>query len=205
MNFIIYTSIFTTIGVAILSYFQKSNDRWLSWIKLYCLINVLIEITSKFLAEYGVKNIFLYYILIWVELFFIIQFFYCHSVTIQKFNKLWFYLIIYIILSFILIFFDTSNEFKPYSGIFGGLIIFLFCLTALVDEIKNPALSNFLKKPVFWFISAFLVYYGCTWVILLGTQLFTIKPELFIYIWDGHNILNILKNILIVIGLLWIR
>jgi hypothetical protein len=78
-------------------------------------------------------------------------------------------------------------------------------LLFLANEFRNPKVTNIVKEPVFWFASAFLIYYGCSWLILLGTQLFTINQELFIYIWDGQNILNIIKNILIMVGILWIR
>lgn len=104
-----------------------------------------------------------------------------------------------------LIKFDSISHFSPYSGIFEGFVVFICCLLYLANELKNPKVTNIIKVPAFWFVSALLIYYGCSWLILLGTQLVTFKQELFIYIWDGQNILNIIKNILIIIGILWVR
>jgi len=88
---------------------------------------------------------------------------------------------------------------------FEGFVVFICCLLYLANEIKNPLVTNIVKVPVFWFVSAFLIYYGCSWIILLGTQLIPIKKELFNYIWYGQNIFNIIKNFFNTIGKLWIR
>lgn len=205
MNLISTLSIISTVALAIYSAYNFNRFNQYKWIVIYCFINATVEIVAFIFALRGIHNFLLYYVLIFTEIFAITLFFYSASAFITKVRKVYFFIFIYSILCLLLFKFESFTHFSPYSGIFEGFVIFIFCLLHLANEIKNPKVSNIVKVPVFWFVSAFLIYYGCSWLILLGTQLFTFKQELFIYIWDGQNILNIIKNILITIGILWIR
>lgn len=205
MNFISTISIISTVAIALYSASNFKRYNQYKWIVIYCFINATVEIVSLILALSGIHNFLMYYVLIFSEIFAIILFFYSTSMFFSKMRKLYFFAFIYSVLSLLLFKFTSFSHFNPYSGIFEGFVVFICCLLFLANEIKNPKVTNIVEVPVFWFVSAFLIYYGCSWLILLGTQLFTVKQELFIYIWDGHNILNIIKNILITIGILWIR
>lgn len=205
MNLISILSIISTVALAIYCFININRFYSHRWIAIYCFINASVEIVAFILAKKGINNIALYYTLLITEIYAILQFFYSSSSALDRFNKKKLFILIYSIL-FILIFkFDSFSFFSPYSGIFIGFMVFICCLLYMINEIKNPTVPDIIRVPVFWFISAFLIYYGCSWIIFLGTQLFTVKQELFIYIWDGQNILNILKNILITVGFLWIR
>lgn len=184
---------------------SKNQSDLQKWMRIYCLVNASVEIIAFVLARFGVNNIPLFYILILTEISVIIQFFYVATNFVFKIKKLHLFIFVYSILLALIFQLDSFKNFSTYVAIFEGFIVFIFCLFYLANEIKNPSVSNIVKAPVFWFVSAFLIYYGCSWLILLGTQLFAIEQELFIYIWDGQNILNILKNVLITIGLLCLR
>lgn len=205
MSLISTISTISAVALAIYCLINFNQFRQYLWIIIYCFINATVEIVALLFALNGINNIPLFYILIFIELYAMIQFFYSTSTFLSKIKKLHFFIVIYSVLVFLIFKFDSFIYISPYSRMFEGFVVFICCLLYLANEIKNPLVTNIVKVPVFWFVSAFLIYYGCSWLILLGTQLIPIKKELFIYIWDGQNIFNIIKNILITIGILWIR
>jgi hypothetical protein len=79
--------------------------------------------------------------------------------------------------------------------------IFLLILMYYGDELNEPKADKILNKPEFWIVSGLFIYYGATWIILLAAHYFVKSPITFMYIWEGQNVLNILKNIAIAIGL----
>lgn len=205
LNLITTFSIFSTVALAIYCLLKLNRFTLYYWIVIYCIINASVEIIAFTFAIKGLNNILFYYVLIFIEFFTIVQFLYTSSEVFSNIKKIYLLIFAYTLLLIIFFIFDSTEHFSPYSGMFEAFMVFLFCLLYFVNQIKNPMFKNIVKVPMFWIISAFLIYYGCSWLILLGTQLLPIKQELFIYIWEGQNILNIIKNILIFVGFLWIQ
>ncbi|MEO6692615.1 MAG: hypothetical protein ABIO44_09775 [Saprospiraceae bacterium] len=124
------------------------------------------------------------------------------SPTVNKVFNWKVLLLIYVFLFSTFLIFENIHIYYPYSRIIEGIIIFLACLSYFNDELRAPKVTRIVKEPAFWFVSAFLIYYGSSWLILLGSSFYNQDSNLFIYIWGGNNILNIIKNMLIVIGLI---
>ena len=205
MNIVTYISIASTLAVTILCLFKFNNSNPIKWISLYCIAGALIEIASTILALNGIPNILLYYVLIWLEVFTILLFFTSSSNTINKLSPLWLFALVYLILLLILLFLDSTKSLHPYSGIFESLLIFIAGLISFNDELRAPKYSDILREPFFWFTASLILFYGCNSFILIGAKLFSFEKESFNYIWNYQNLLSILKNIMIFIGLVLYR
>jgi hypothetical protein len=55
-------------------------------------------------------------------------------------------------------------------------------------------------KPNYWFVSSFLLYYGSTWLILLGSTFLISDKNMFAHVWDIKNVVAILRNIMLFVG-----
>lgn len=200
MNIIIYCSIFTTIALAYYGLSKLSLISSVKWIILYCVIGAIVELLSRFLAVNGIPNIFLYYILVWIEIIVLVFYFNSISETIAKIPLVCLFVPICILMFLILLFLDNSKSLSPYSGIFQGLLIFVLGIITFSDELKVPVYSDIMKEPFFWFVASLILYYGCTSIVLIGAKVFSVDKDIFNYIWNYQNILSILKNIMIAIG-----
>lgn len=205
MNGFILTSFLSTFALAVYSIFKFTNSNPIKWIVLYCLADAFIEIFSNTLALSGIPNIFLYYILVWIETFFLLFYYKSVSTTIGSISDLKLFLPVYLILFLILVFLSSSNSISPYSGIFQGLLLFVLGLISFHDELRAARYSDILREPFFWFVASFIVYYGCSSIVLIGAKLFAVDKEVFNYIWNYQNILSILKNIMIATGFMLSR
>ncbi len=177
------------------------QDTKFRWILYYCVSSFIIESIGDLLAFLSITNIAFFYLFIWNSTFAILGFFIQQSNTIRK--LLTFRVLLIIVIHFTLIFIlcEDINKFHPFSAVTEGIIIFLCCLIYYGDELNEPKIDKILNKPEFWIVSGFFIYYGVLWIILLAAHYFVQNPSTFKFIWDGQNILNILKNIAIAIGL----
>jgi len=205
LNKFILASFISTIVLTIYGSFKFTNNIPLKWIILYCFVDSVIEIFSNVLALNGISNIFLYYILIWIETFVLLFYFNSISAAIGKIPLTWLLLPIYFLLFLIRLFLDNSAHLSPFSGIFQGFLIFVLGLITFNDELRNPKYSDILGEPFFWFVASFILYYGCSSIVLIGAKVFSVDKETFNYIWNYQNILNILKNIMIAIGFIMFK
>ena len=172
---------------------------------LYCITDSIVEIFTNALAINGIPNIFLYYILVWIETFVLLFFFDSVSATIRKIPLIWLFLSVYLILFLIWLFLDNSKSLSPFSGIFQGLLIFVLGLISFNDELQTPKHADILREPFFWFVASLILYYGCSSIVLIGAKIFAVDKEVFNYIWNYQNILSILKNIMITLGFMLSR
>jgi len=205
LNGFILTSFISTVALAIYGSFKFSNTNPIKWIVLYCLADAIIEIFTNALALNGIPNIFLYYILVWIETFLLLLYFKSVSATIGSIPYLKLFIPVYVILLQILVFLSSTKSISPYSGIFQGLLLFVLGLISFHDELRAARYSDILREPFFWFVASCIVYYGCSSIVLIGAKIFAVDKEVFNYIWNYQNILSILKNIMIATGFMLSR
>ncbi|MBK7302942.1 MAG: hypothetical protein IPN15_08990 [Saprospiraceae bacterium] len=205
MTLVGYSELSVAIITALVSILIPTKSIESKWIRLYCLLNVILDFVAFILARKGIINIPVVYLLIWVEVFILLQYFFIILYPSTKILKFRLYLIIYLIFIGILVFFESFFAFNPYTQIFEGIIIFICCVIYLQKQLKTPTVPFIYEVPNFWFVSGFLIYYGCTWLMLSTIEYFIIDPKLFKYIWDYQNILSILKNIAIIIGFICLK
>ncbi|MCC6816181.1 MAG: hypothetical protein IT267_07200 [Saprospiraceae bacterium] len=202
MSLITNGSIASTIAVAVFSILKFDNSKIIKWVAFYCLIDAVIEIIAQILVRIGEPNIFLFYILIWLEVFMLMKYFHATSKSVARLSFIKMSIIIYSILAIILLYFESIKSLHPYSGTFQSLFIFFLGLLSFNDELKIPKHSDIIKEPYFWFTSSFVIFYGCNSFILIGANVTFENKESFNSIWLYQNLLTIIKNILIFVGIL---
>lgn len=205
MTIITYSATIANIIVAVLSLKYYSNTPSYKWIRLYCLTKGIIDLLAVILNKLIITNIPLFFIMIWSEVFLILHFFISVSPTILKIPKVTLMLTAYVLLLCTFLYFENLFKFSVHSRIIEGIIVFACCLAYFRDEFKSLRLTILFSEPTYWFISSFLIYYGSTWLILLGSTYFIADKNLFVYVWDFQNILAILQNILIFIGFRYLK
>lgn len=191
-----------SILVAIFCLFIPAKSSELKWIKIYCLFNAFADLLIDVLALNGINNILIIELFIGFEVFILLNFFSTISNVIFKILKLQNYLLIYLVYFVIIIFYNKPFTLNPFALIYEGILVFTCCIIYFLEELKSPTVPFLYEEPSFWFGAGFLIYYGGTWIIHLGIQYFVVDPKMFVYIWEGQNILSILKYIIIAIGLI---
>ncbi|MBK9632861.1 MAG: hypothetical protein IPO62_17705 [Saprospiraceae bacterium] len=198
MNLIAICSTFITIAVAFLC-FKKSNQlNSFHWIKWYCIFSSLVEVVSFILAELKIPNLFLFQFIILIETIIILNYFKVVSSTLNKWIKNW---IIVVLICIYLLQYNSFTNLNPFNAILEGMSIFTCCLIYLFDELKIPKSISIINEPNFWFIAAFLIYYGSSWLLLLCAQFVISEIDIFNFVWNAQNIINIIKYIVISIGI----
>ncbi|MBK7233803.1 MAG: hypothetical protein IPH93_16465 [Saprospiraceae bacterium] len=205
MTIFIFLELLVVVVVASAAYLTKIKVEYHKWVKYYCILNAVLGVIAASLALNKVSNILVIYLLIWVELFLLFKYFKEISSYVRKVPNIIGLLSIYLILFFIHFFFEKINSFSPYSLIFEGLVVFCFCISFFIEQVKAPKEPLIFLNPDFWFVSAFILYYGGTWLILASSQYFINDKGLFIYLWDLHNIISILKYLAIGVGFYHIK
>lgn len=173
----------------------------LKWIAYYCISSFILELTGDILWFLKINNVAVFYLYIWNSTFCLIGFFIQQSIQIRKILTYKVALFLLIIFTLIFIQYEGIKTFHSFNAILEGIIIFSCCLIYYSDELNEPIADKILNKPEFWIVSGLFIYYGATWILLLAAHYFVKNPSTFMYIWEGQNMLNILKNIAIGIGL----
>lgn len=199
----IYTffEIIAAIVVAVYGFFTFGKSTSLKWVRYYCFINAVLDSLAITLAMNGVNNMFVVYLLIWAETYVLFKYFREISNRVGKMPGLISYIILYSIFLSINLAFENYQNFNPYSLILESILVFTCCIIFFYEQAKAPQDPFFFHIPDFWFASAFLVYYGSIWLILIGAQYFLIDYNQFVYIWDIQNVISVIKNVGIMVGL----
>ncbi|HRI35087.1 MAG TPA: hypothetical protein PLD02_15165 [Saprospiraceae bacterium] len=124
------------------------------------------------------------------------------SITVNKYIGNW---LILGLTGLYLLRYNSLTNLNPFNAILEGMIVFTCGLTYLSDELRMPKSNIIVYDPNFWFVTAFLLYYGCTWLLLLCAQYVITESNIFNYVWNVQNIFNIFKYIIIFLGLRFIK
>jgi hypothetical protein len=187
--------------VAVYAFVTIENTSSLKWVRYYCFINAILDSLAISLAMNGVNNMIVVYLLIWAEMYVLFKYFREISNRIGRMPELISYILLYVIFFSINLTFENYQNFNPYSLILESILVFACCNIFFYEQAKAPKDPFFFHIPDFWFASAFLVYYGSIWLILIGAQYFLVDYKQFVYIWDIQNVISVIKNIGIMVGL----
>ncbi len=200
-----FLELFIVIGIALYANLTLVKEKHHNWIKYYCLVNAILGGIAATLALNKISNLIIIYMLIWIEVYLLSIYFRKVSSNVVKLPEFLSLSIIYSILIIIHLLLESLNSFSPYSRIFEGIIVFCYCTLYFIEQAKTPKEPLIFLNPNFWFVSGFMIYYGGTWLILASSQYFINDKGLFIYLWDLHNIISILKYVSIGIGFYLIK
>lgn len=153
------------------------------------------------LSGVKINNIFLIYLLTGFELIFLIKYFSNLLENVRWIGSWKSLAILFLLLISTFAIKHPQAYINPNPQIIEGLYITFLCLLFFNKELKHPKYTNILIEPSFWFVVGFLFYYGCSLLILLSTNYF-FEAEKFIYVWNIHNLLYLIKNIFLIVGLI---
>ncbi len=201
MNNILFFSALSTFLVGIYSILFIRKAQEFKWVLNYCIFNAIIEALTLILAWWQINNIILIYVLVFGELFFLIKYFSNLLENVKWIGSWKSLVILFLLLISTFAIKHPQAYINPNPQIIEGLYITFLCLLFFNKELKHPKYTNILIEPSFWFIVGFLFYYGCSLLILLSTNYF-FEAEKFIYVWNIHNLLYLIKNIFLIVGLI---
>jgi len=101
----------------------------------------------------------------------------------------------------IIYFFLNMNSHKKFDSLpasIESIIIIIFCILFLFDQINTPEINILYESPKFWVISGFLIYMAGGLFLFIYADSFTKEQKN--YYWNINAIINILKNIFIAIA-----
>lgn len=202
MNLIANISAILTITITYLCIRKGPQTKSFQWIIWYCILNTIIEFISFILAEFKLSNLFLFQFLIIIESVIILNYFKLVSITVNKYTGNW---LILALTGLYLFQYNSLTNLNPFNAILEGMIVFTCSLTYLSDELRIPKSNIIVYEPNFWFVTAFLLYYGCTWLLLLCAQYVITETNIFNYVWNVQNIFNIIKYIIIFLGIRFLK
>jgi hypothetical protein len=111
---------------------------------------------------------------------------------------------IYIILGVLNLFFVQQEEIASYAKLLGSIIIVTYAITYFYRLMVDLPTLEVHRLPMFWFNSAFLIFHAGTVFLFAFTSylVHVLKDNLLIY-YSFHNVLSIIENAIIIVGLLF--
>jgi len=191
-------SVILPFGLAIYQLkYLRNNLRLILFLLAFSL---LADVISYFLSRSAISTIWIAnpYLLIQFSLLMMIYF-----IELQRPRFLIFIALAYIIYFIVSTFFIYGVfNFNTYANSISGLILVGLSIYYLYHLLKELQVDNIAKVPMFWITFAVLCYYGGTLALFLLNNLTADNyPNSHRMYWIFHNICNILKNILLAIGL----
>jgi len=191
-------SVILPFGLAIYQLKYLRNN--LRLILILLLFSLLADGLSYFLSRRAINTNWIvnYYLLIQFSLFGMIY-------LIELKRPRFLMLIALVFVPYFVIgtmFFYGLFDFNTHANSIAGLILVGISIYYLYHLLKELQVDNIAKVPMFWITFAVLCYYGGTLALFLVNNLMADNyPDSHRMLWIFHNICNILKNILLAIGL----
>ncbi len=178
-----------------------------SLLLIYLIVNIIVFGTSNILGSYKINNLYLYHFYTLIEL---VTVSYYITKKVLKKNLRVFYIIsicFFVFWIINIIFWEPLSEFNSNSAVLASLIILLLTMYYMLELSKSEDILYFQKLPGFWIASAFLVSCAISILSLVAYKYFQQNNlvEEGIRVWIIESIGNILKFILLIIGLLCYR
>ncbi len=115
----------------------------------------------------------------------------------------WLFISLILVISLINFFFiQTPLVFNSYINYFIAILLIILCLVYLYRLLKELPALDIYRFPPLWIVFAILTYYGGTLFLFLFNNYF-LSTNIITHrsIWILHNVLNILKNLLLALAL----
>ena len=110
--------------------------------------------------------------------------------------------LLFVVVWFINFLFIQKDELNTYTKAFGSIILIFYCLLYYYRLLIDLPVQQLQRVPMFWYVTSNLVYNAGTLFLLLFTTYLVevLHNDLLIY-WSFHNILDIIQDLLIMLGL----
>lgn len=172
-------------------------------IPLYLLITFLIMFLSNVMADRYINNSYLYHAYSLIELVFFSI--YIRKLTGDSSSLIRFILPLYVLIWITnLLFFESYLKFNSNSSGIAYLMLIIYSLNYFLFLSRSEEIMTFQKSPAFWIVSGFLFYSVLN--VLIATiykYTFELSPSDKNLVFNFSYVSNIIKFILIIIGVLW--
>ena len=110
--------------------------------------------------------------------------------------------LIYCIFWFVNFIFFQKDDLNTYTKAFGSIIFIFYCLLYYHKLLTDLPVQELQRMPMFWYVTSNLVYNAGTLFLLLFVSYLieVLHNDLLIY-WSFHNILDIIQDLLVMVGL----
>lgn len=199
LNVISAWSILVPIAIGML--YVRSYSFTIRLLFIFVCITGLLELVSGVMMSFGVNNLILFHLHVYLEFIFISVIFYLtydsffwRAVSLS-------FLAIFLVYSFINItFYEGLQLFNSNQRYIEGLMIIFMCAGYFISLMRRPIHRYLEKQPMFWLTSGFLIYFsGTLYLFLFSKELMAIND--FQY-WEIHAVLNIGLNTIYVVAFL---
>lgn len=172
-------------------------------IPLYLLITFFVMLLSNYMADRYINNSYLYHAYSLIELALFSH--YVRKLTHDSRFLIKFILPLYIVFWTInLLFFESYLRFNSNSSGVAYLLLIIYSLNYFLFLSRSEEIMSFQKSPAFWIVSGFLFYSVLN--VLIATiykYTFELSPGDKNLVFNFSYVSNIIKFILIIIGVLW--
>lgn len=181
--------------------FKKVKDYLIPVFALL-IVNVIIEIISRFFGDSGINFGVVFHVFTVLEFFLLSLFF--ASFFKSYFNPFIIYLIIpvFFIVAYLDYRINGLNSISNFSTSVESIILSLYALFFYYYALKKLIFENLLSTPVFWINTAVLFYFSGNFVLFVfGNYLTRVDGDTYIFLWAIiHSFFNVLYNVFLTIG-----
>jgi hypothetical protein len=180
-----------------LCFLKRNRGQGLWVIFVYCIISVLTETVIAGLSQ-KVDNFYLYACFTILE-YTIITLFFFLSFKEKKFKFVPVVgSVIFLVMATVNFTYKKSETFDSLSATVEAILIIIYCILFLYEQIKDPSIVFVYDTKKFWVVIALFIYFSSTLFLFLYATTLT-KQQNSNY-WDINNFFDIIKNILFCIA-----
>lgn len=197
-----YISIASGMVAIAVAFYNPPQSQFLRVLRGLLIISGACEIISLLLTYAGIDNLFVGNIYRVLEFVFLAWVYYL-ALELKNRNT-FFAVIIFLIVCLLanLFFFQGLLNSNSISKTIVSLSGIVFSLLFFYKITKELVIVNLTSLPMFWINSAVLFYFsGNLFLFMFDSYILTHLQEVSEQYWLLHNLLNIIKNILLAIGL----
>jgi len=108
----------------------------------------------------------------------------------------------FLLFGFINFFFIQKDDINTYTKTLSSVIVIFYCVIYYYRLLVDLPVLHIHQLPMFWYTMAFLMYNsGTLFLMLFASYLVEVLHNDLLIYWTFHNILDIVQNLIIVVGL----
>jgi hypothetical protein len=198
-----YLSIaFLFLSAIICLYLFNYTFKDFLFIALLIFVSIVTEIISYIMIKYlDMSNLLIYNIHTILELFLISAFYYQNLEGIKLKKSIIIFNLLFLTYQIIELKIKSKNSLNEVSLIFESLYVIVFSILTFYQILHKKFQKNLFDSSIFWFNSAFLIYFsGNLFIYLFSAFLNNYYKKVFHEMWGYHSILSIILYSLISIG-----
>lgn len=186
--------------------FRKSSAEFRLFI-IILSISYIVTFIGYYTAKYYINNLWIYFSFNVVE-FCLYSLLFKRLLATKPAKR---FINIMIILFVLLIILNAGNtldlsNYDSYTAAFVSLAMLLYCILFFNSQLNNLNVTFIYKTTWFWIMTGLLLYFAGSFLIFLFTSYLMYRDKNLTWtLWGLHDLLDIIKNLLIATGLFFIK